>query len=148
MNEKPTNEKENDDLNVNQRDDLLSAAKLKKKEVQSKNSKRKKTWMDKFRHKGKRKQAKSDITPKSAIPTKSAKSKKKGTEVCCKLASLHNVCTLLSFQWKLIGSIFICSQETKMMLYIAKLNSKMMAATEMKFWSLKITMSLAVLLSS
>jgi zinc finger SWIM domain-containing protein 3 len=43
MNEKPTNEKENDDPNVNQRDDLLSAAKLKKKELQSKNLKRKKT---------------------------------------------------------------------------------------------------------
>jgi len=37
MDEKPTNEEENVDPNVNQRDDLLSAAKLKKKEVQSKN---------------------------------------------------------------------------------------------------------------
>jgi hypothetical protein len=69
--------------------------------------------MDKFRHKGKRKQAKSDITPKSAIPTKSAKSKKNGTEVCCKLASLHNVCTLLSFQWKLIGSILFVAKKQK-----------------------------------
>jgi len=33
-NQKPTNEQENVDPNVNQRDDLLSAAKLKKKEVQ------------------------------------------------------------------------------------------------------------------
>ena len=48
MNEKPTNEEEKVDPNVNQRDDLLSAAKLKKKEVQSKNSKRKMTWIDKL----------------------------------------------------------------------------------------------------
>jgi len=54
MDEKPTNEEENVDPNVNQRDDLLSAAKLNKKEVQSKNSKRKRTWIDKLRHKGKR----------------------------------------------------------------------------------------------
>jgi len=53
MNEKPTNEQENVDPNMNQRDDLLSAAKLKKKEVQSKNSKRKRTWIDKLRHKEK-----------------------------------------------------------------------------------------------
>ena len=33
MNEKPTNEQENIDPNMNLRDDLLSAAKLKKKEV-------------------------------------------------------------------------------------------------------------------
>jgi zinc finger SWIM domain-containing protein 3 len=81
MNEKPTNEQENIDPNVNQRDDLLSAATLKKKEVQSKNSKRKKTWIDKLRPKGKCKQV------KSAIPPKSAKAKKKGTKVCCKLAT-------------------------------------------------------------
>ena len=86
MDEKPTNEEENVDPNVNQRDDLLSAAKLKKKEVQSKNSKRKRTWIDKLRHKGKHKQAKSSIPPKSAKP------KKKGTKVCCKLANLHNAC--------------------------------------------------------
>jgi hypothetical protein len=55
--------------------------------VQSKNSKRKRTWIDKLRHKGKRKQAKSDIPPKSAIPPQSAKPKKKGTKVCCKLAT-------------------------------------------------------------
>ena len=90
MDEKPTNEEENVDPNVNHRDDLLSAAKLKKKEVQSKNSKRKRTWIDKLRHKGKHKQAKYDIPPKSSIPPKSAKPKKKGTKVCCKLANLHN----------------------------------------------------------
>ena len=90
IDEKPTNGEENVDPNVNQRDDLLSAAKLKKKEVQSKNSKRKRTWIDKLRHKGKHKQAKSDIPPKSSIPPKSAKPKKKGTKVCCKLANLHN----------------------------------------------------------
>ena len=42
----------NVDPNASQRYDLLSAAKLKKKEVQSKNSKRKRTWIDKSRHKG------------------------------------------------------------------------------------------------
>jgi len=98
MDEKPTNEEENVDPNVNQRDDLLSAAKLKKKEVQSKNSKRKRTWIDKLRHKGKHKQAKYDIPPKSSIPPKSAKPKKKGTKVCCKLANLHNACCCHSNQ--------------------------------------------------
>jgi zinc finger SWIM domain-containing protein 3 len=75
MNEKPTNEQENIDPNVNQRDDFLSAATLKKQEVQLKNSKRKKTWIDKLRPKGKCKQA------------KSAKAKKKVTKVRCKLAT-------------------------------------------------------------
>ena len=42
----------NVDPNASQRYDLLSAAKLKKKEVQSKNSKRKRTWIDKSQHKG------------------------------------------------------------------------------------------------
>jgi zinc finger SWIM domain-containing protein 3 len=40
MNEKSTNEQENDDPNVNQRDDLFRAAKLKKKEVESKKNRR------------------------------------------------------------------------------------------------------------
>jgi zinc finger SWIM domain-containing protein 3 len=57
MNKKPINEQENVDPNVNQKDDLLSTAQLKKKEVQSKNLKRKKSWIDKLRHKGKCKQA-------------------------------------------------------------------------------------------
>lgn len=37
---------------ASQRDDLLSAAKLRRQEVQSKNSKRKRTWINKLRHKG------------------------------------------------------------------------------------------------
>ena len=56
-------DKENVDPNTQQRDDLFSAAQLKKKEVQSKKSRRTKTWIDTLR-KGKRK------NPKSAIPTK------------------------------------------------------------------------------
>ena len=56
-------DKENVNPNAQERDDLLSAAQLKKKEVQSKKSRRTKTWIDKL-CKGKRK------NPKSAIPTK------------------------------------------------------------------------------
>ena len=59
----PCEEKENVDLNVQQRDDLLSAAQLKKEDVQPKKSRRNRTWIDKLR-KGKRK------NPKSAIPAK------------------------------------------------------------------------------
>uniref|UniRef100_A0ACD5VGC8 Uncharacterized protein n=1 Tax=Avena sativa TaxID=4498 RepID=A0ACD5VGC8_AVESA len=59
----PSNGQENVDPNVQLTDDLLRAAQLKKKEVQSKNSKRKKIWLDKL-HKGKRK------VPKPAVTTK------------------------------------------------------------------------------
>jgi zinc finger SWIM domain-containing protein 3 len=51
----PCNDQENIEPNVQQGDDLFSAAQLKKKEVKSKNSRRKETWIDKF-NKGKRKQ--------------------------------------------------------------------------------------------
>ena len=54
---------------MQERDDLLSAAQLKKKEVRSKKSRRTKTFIDELR-KGKRK------NPKSAVPTK------KGVKVC------------------------------------------------------------------
>ena len=63
MNE-PCKNQENIDPNVQQRDNMLSAAKLKKKEVQSKNSMRKKTWLDKLLKGGKRK------ATKPAAPTK------------------------------------------------------------------------------
>ena len=43
----PSNEQENVDPNVQQTNEFLNSARLKKKEVQSKNSKRAKTWMDK-----------------------------------------------------------------------------------------------------
>ena len=56
-------DKENVDPNMQQRDDLFNAAQLKKKEVQSKKSRRTKTFIDELR-KGKRK------NPKSAILTK------------------------------------------------------------------------------
>ncbi len=59
----PCEDKENVDPNMQQRDDKLSAAQLKKKDVQSNKSKRTTTWIDKLR-KGKRKNT------KSAIPTK------------------------------------------------------------------------------
>jgi hypothetical protein len=48
------NDQENIEPNVQQGDDLLSAA-LKKKAVKSKNSRRKRTWIDKL-NKGERKQ--------------------------------------------------------------------------------------------
>uniref|UniRef100_A0A0E0ES51 Uncharacterized protein n=1 Tax=Oryza meridionalis TaxID=40149 RepID=A0A0E0ES51_9ORYZ len=64
----PCEDKENIDPNVQQGDDLLSAAQLKKKEVQSNKSRRTRTWIDKLR-KGKHN------NPKSAKP------KKKGVKV-------------------------------------------------------------------
>ena len=54
---KPCNDQENVEPNVQQGDDLLRDAHLKKKEVKSKNSRRKKTWIDKL-NKGKRKPTK------------------------------------------------------------------------------------------
>ena len=54
-------ETENVDPNVQQKDDLLSAAQLKKKEVQSKKSRRDRTWIDKLRKRKKK-------NPKSAHP--------------------------------------------------------------------------------
>jgi zinc finger SWIM domain-containing protein 3 len=59
----PGADQENADPNVQPTDDLLRAAKLKKKEVQSKNLKRNKSFIEKLR-KGKRK------TPKPAVATK------------------------------------------------------------------------------
>ena len=72
VNEKPCNDQENTDPNMQGKDDLFSAAQLKKKEVQPKGSKRKKSWIDKLR-KGKRK------ATKSAVPSK------KGAKVFCNL---------------------------------------------------------------
>ena len=70
---KPCNDKENLEPNVQQKDELLSAAQLKKKEVKSKNSRRKKTWLDKLQN-GKCK------------PTKIAGPKKQEAKVCSQLA--------------------------------------------------------------
>ncbi|XP_047060642.1 uncharacterized protein LOC124667395 isoform X2 [Lolium rigidum] len=55
----PSNDQldENVDPNVQQNEDFLRAARLKKKEVQSKNLRRKKSWLDKLL-KGKRKATK------------------------------------------------------------------------------------------
>ncbi|CAN6177159.1 unnamed protein product [Urochloa humidicola] len=61
---------------MQQRDGLFVAAKLKKKEVQSKNSRRFRTWLDKLRKKGKRKATKS-----AAQRKKGAKQQKKNDEV-------------------------------------------------------------------
>ena len=44
-----SNDQENIDPNVQQANDLLSSARLKKKEVSSKNLRRKQTWFDKLR---------------------------------------------------------------------------------------------------
>jgi zinc finger SWIM domain-containing protein 3 len=62
VNENPCDGKENVNPNV-QEIDALSAAELKKKEVQSKKSKRQKIWLDKLR-KVKRKLAKSAVLAK------------------------------------------------------------------------------------
>jgi zinc finger SWIM domain-containing protein 3 len=69
---KTSKEQENIDPNVQQTANFLNAAQLKKKEVQSKNIKRTRTFMEKLR-KGKRK------------PTKSAPSTTKGAKVCCNI---------------------------------------------------------------
>ena len=69
VNENPFSRQENADPNVQERD-ALSAAQLKKKEVQSTTSKRLRTWLDKL-CKVKRK------------PTKSAVPAKKKAKVCC-----------------------------------------------------------------
>lgn len=67
---KPCNDKENVDPTIQQiNEEFFSAAKLKKKEVQSRNLRRKKTWLDKLL-KGRRK------------ATKVAASKNKGAKVC------------------------------------------------------------------
>jgi zinc finger SWIM domain-containing protein 3 len=73
---KPCNDQENIDPNVQQTNEILCAAKLKKREVQSKNLRRKKTWLDKLL-KGKRK------------PTKIAASKNKGATVC---SNVYMIC--------------------------------------------------------
>jgi zinc finger SWIM domain-containing protein 3 len=78
----PSRDKENADPNVQQMDELLRAARLKKKEVQSKNLKRKKTWLDKL-CKGKRK------------ATKPSVSTKKGAKVCSNLDMNQKCCHLL-----------------------------------------------------
>lgn len=71
----PSKDKENADPNVQQTDDLLRAAQLKKKEVQPKSLRRKKSWLDKMR-KGKRK------APKPAVSTKKgAKQQKKNDDI-------------------------------------------------------------------
>ena len=84
MNE-PSKAQENDDPNMQQGDDLLRAARLKKKEVQSKNSKRKNNWLDKL-HKGKRK------------ATKPPASTKKGAKVYSNLDITKNCFHLLIHQ--------------------------------------------------
>ncbi|XP_047045760.1 protein FAR1-RELATED SEQUENCE 5-like isoform X2 [Lolium rigidum] len=90
-------DKENADPNVEQMDELLQATRLKKKEVQSKTLKRKKTWLDKL-CKGKRK------------ATKPSVSTKKGAKINPKSSLLsyvfwknfnefgHSVCELRAFQ--------------------------------------------------
>jgi hypothetical protein len=76
----PCNDQENINPSVQQTNEFLSA-KLKKKEVQSKNLRRKKTWLDKLL-KGKRK------------PTKVAASKSKERKVC---SNLYMPCCSHSF---------------------------------------------------
>jgi hypothetical protein len=68
--DEPYKDKENVDPNVQQMDELLRAARLKKKEVPPSKLRRKKTWLDKLL-KGKRKPL------KATAPTKT------GENVCC-----------------------------------------------------------------
>ena len=82
MNEKSCNDQENVEPNVQQRDDLLSAAQLKKKNIQSKNSRRKRTWIDKL-HKVRRKSTKSSVATK------------KTAKVCCSYNFNISICTAI-----------------------------------------------------
>jgi hypothetical protein len=93
--DKPCNDQENIDPNVQLPNELLSAAKLKKKEVQSKNLRRKKTWLDKLL-KGKRK------------PTKVTTSKNKGAKV---YSNLYMMCYYYSFLNYLLS--FLLQQQKK-----------------------------------
>lgn len=68
--DEPYKDKENVDPNVQQIDELLRAARLKKKEVPATKLRRKKTWLDKLL-KGKR------IPLKSTAPTKTGENPKK-----------------------------------------------------------------------
>ncbi|XBH74095.1 hypothetical protein VPH35_101109 [Triticum aestivum] len=77
MNE-PCKDKENVEPNVQQTNEFLCSAQLKKKEVQSRNLRRKKGWLDKLL-KGKRK------STKTTAPTK------KGAKICCYLHDLFIV---------------------------------------------------------
>ena len=82
MNEKSCNDQENVEPNVQQRDDLLSAAQLKKKDIQSKNSRRKRTWIDKL-HKVRRNSTKSSVATK------------KIANVCCSYNFNISICTAI-----------------------------------------------------
>ncbi|XP_025808584.1 uncharacterized protein LOC112886803 [Panicum hallii] len=75
MNE-PCKEQENVDPNMQKIGGLLRAAQLRKKQVQSKGSKWRRTWLDKLRKWGKHK------ATKSVVPTKKgAKKQKKNDDV-------------------------------------------------------------------
>ncbi|CAO2037992.1 unnamed protein product, partial [Urochloa humidicola] len=69
-------EKENVEPNVQQKDELL-AAQLKKKEVSSKNSRRKKTFLEKLPKGNRSKPTKSAAPKKSAVPKKKEPKKRK-----------------------------------------------------------------------
>ena len=69
---KPCNDEENVDPNVQQTYEVLSAAKLKKKEVQSKRLRRRQTWLDK-------------LLKRKCKPTKVAPSKNERAKVCSKM---------------------------------------------------------------
>ena len=71
MYENICNVRENIDPNVQQSDELLGAAKLKKKEVQPKKIRRQRTWLDKL-HKCKRKPTKSPAPAKKKAKVKLA----------------------------------------------------------------------------
>jgi hypothetical protein len=91
---KPCDDHKNVDSNVQLTSEFLSATKLKKKEVPSKNLRRKKTWLDK-------------LLKRKRKPTKVAASKKKVPKVCCK--GEENL--LLPFIHKLLTRIILQQQK-------------------------------------
>ena len=98
MNETLCNDQENVEPDVQQRDDLLSAAQLKKKDIQSKNSRQKRTWIDKL-HKVRRKSTKSSVATK------------KTAKVCCSYNFNIYICTAICklSSWHLYMLLFFRS---------------------------------------
>jgi hypothetical protein len=130
----PSNDQldENVDPNVQQNEDFLRAARLKKKEVQSKNLRRKKSWLDKLL-KGKRK------------ATKHVVSTQRGAKVY--YIFTHNR-KLFLFVNKLTSCTFIGSNRRKKMMYSHKFKWRMIAARKKTMWTMKSTMSSRVLPNS
>ncbi|KAG2609753.1 hypothetical protein PVAP13_4KG086466 [Panicum virgatum] len=88
---------------LNQGDELLSAAQLKKKEAKSKNSRRKRTWLDKFnkrKHKptkkGRKKQKESGVQPQVEVENGCSKGTSVEPQECNFIDSFDSVTQLLT----------------------------------------------------